>query len=98
MVKEIIWSETSIKDRFEIYTFWAEHNKSDTYSKKLETLFNQTAQLLSNFPEIGLSTDFKSTKIKIVSQFKIFYLIKKDSIIILRIWDARQNPKKFKLK
>jgi len=98
MVKEIIWAEISIKDRFEIYIFWSDHNKSDTYSKKLEQLFNQTAQLLSNFPEIGLGTNFKSTKIKIVSHFKIFYLIQKESIIILRIWDARQNPKKFKLK
>ena len=98
MVKEIVWSELSIIDRFEIYTFWEEHNKSDTYSKKLEILFNQSAQLLSNFPEIGLITAFKSTKIKIISHFKIFYLIKKDSIIILRIRDARQNPKKFKLK
>lgn len=97
MVKEIIWSETSIKDRLEIYTFWEEHNKSDTYSKKLEALFNQTAILLSNFPEIGLNTDYKNAKVKIVSHFKIFYLNQPKSIIILRVWDGRRNPLKFKL-
>lgn len=97
MAKEIIWSESSIKDRYQIYTFWEAHNKSETYSIKIEKLFHQAVTLLSNFPEIGISTDFKNIKVKVVSHFKIFYLPNPSSIVILRIWDTRQNPEKFKM-
>lgn len=97
MVSKIIWTETSIKDRYQIYTFWQENNKSNTYSLKLEQLFHQSAELLANFPKIGLNTDFRNTKVKIVSHFKIFYSVGTKSIPILRVWDTRQNPNKLKI-
>jgi hypothetical protein len=56
MAKKIEWTETAIQDRFKIYEFWVENNKSDTYSKKLENLFKKAAHLISEFPEIGIKT------------------------------------------
>jgi plasmid stabilization system protein ParE len=59
MAKKIVWTQTAIQDRFKIYQFWSQKNKSDLYSKKLERLFNEGAKLLSEFPEIGSHTDFQ---------------------------------------
>jgi len=97
MVKEIIWTETSVKDRLTIYRFWQNHNKSDAYSKKLEVLFSEAVKLIALFPEIGTCTDFKDVKVKMVRTYKIFYRIFDDHILIIRVWDARQDPETLKI-
>jgi plasmid stabilization system protein ParE len=56
MAKEIVWTETSIRDRLRIYQFWLSHNQSQIYSDKLEKLFNESAKLIAEFPEIGSIT------------------------------------------
>jgi hypothetical protein len=33
--------------------FWLSHNQSQIYSDKLEKLFNESAKLIAEFPEIG---------------------------------------------
>lgn len=97
MAKKIEWTHTSIQDRFGIYRFWIEKNKSDAYSKKLEVLFNEAAKLISEFPEIGTETDFPDLRVKVIRSYKLFYLNQVDKIQILRVWDSRQNPENLKL-
>lgn len=92
MVKKIEWTQTSLEDRFKIYTFWVEKNRSDSYSKKLEILFNEAARLISEFPEIGTETDFPQLRVKVIKSYKLFYLNQVDKIKIVRIWDSRQDP------
>jgi plasmid stabilization system protein ParE len=92
MAKKIEWTQTSIQDRFKIYEFWIEKSKSDSYSQKLETLFNEAAKLISEFPEIGTETDFPELRVKVIRSYKLFYLNHVDKIQIVRIWDSRQNP------
>lgn len=92
MAKKIEWTQTSIQDRFKIYTFWIDHNKSDSYSKKLEALFNEAAKLISEFPEIGTETDFPNLRVKVIRSYKLFYINQADRIQIIRVWDTRQNP------
>jgi plasmid stabilization system protein ParE len=92
MAKKIEWTQTSILDRFKIYNFWIDNNKSDAYSKKLETLFNEAAKLISEFPEIGTETDYPDLRVKVVKSYKIFYINGVDRIQIIRVWDSRQNP------
>ncbi len=75
-----------------IYHFWMDHNKSDSYSKKLEVLFNEAAKLLSEFPEIGTETDHPNLRVKVINRYKLFYLNEADKIQIIRVWDSRQNP------
>lgn len=96
MAKKIEWTETSIRDRFNIYQFRIDKNKSDSYSKKLEKLFNEAPKLLSEFPEIGTNTDFPGLRVKVVKNYKLFYPNREDTIQIVRVWDARQDPKKLK--
>ncbi len=95
MAKKIEWTESALFDRFKIYSFWLEHNKSADYSLKLELLFKETAKLISIFPEIGMETDMPGVRVKIVNRFKIFYTITRDSIRIIRVWDTKQDPDEF---
>lgn len=92
MAKEIEWTLTSIQDRLLIYHFWIDHNKSDSYSKKLEVLFNEATKLISEFPEIGIETDYPNLRVKVINRYKLFYLNEVDKIQIIRVWDSRQNP------
>lgn len=97
MVKKIEWTQTSIQDRFKIYQFWIERNKSDSYSIKLELLFNEASKLIAEFPEIGTETDFPDLRVKVIKSYKLFYLNQADKIQIIRIWDSRQNPENLEL-
>jgi toxin YoeB len=66
MAKEIVWTRKSIEDRFRVFRFWARRNKSDVYSIKLESLFNESARVVAESPEIGLTTKFENIKVKII--------------------------------
>ncbi len=92
MAKKIEWTLTSIQDRFRIYHFWIDNNKSDAYSNRLEILFNEAAKLISEFPEIGTETDYPDLRVKVVKNYKLFYINQIDKIQIIRVWDSRQDP------
>ena len=95
MVRRIIWSSRAQKDRIEIFRYWNERNKSNLYSKKLNILFKEAVELIANYPEIGKPTDDKIARIKIVRDYLIIYEIdKKDQLLILTIWDSRQDPER----
>jgi hypothetical protein len=59
------------------------HNDSETYSKKLEILFNEAAKLISQFPEIGTETDYPDLRVKVVRSYKLFYVNNIDKIQIV---------------
>ncbi|KEO74960.1 type II toxin-antitoxin system RelE/ParE family toxin [Anditalea andensis] len=94
MAKEVRWTKVSIVDRFDIYNYWIERTKSEEFSIKLDLLFVQAASLISDFPEIGMESEVPGIRIKIVKNYKIFYLNNEDNIQILRVWDAKQDPKR----
>ena len=98
MAKKIELTESSVQDRFRIYRFWIEKNKSDSYSIKLERLFKQAAKLISEYPEIGTITNVSPIGVKVVKDFKLFYINLPDTIQIIRIWDTRQDPQRLKFK
>jgi addiction module RelE/StbE family toxin len=92
MAKKIRWTNRAIMDRTNIYRYWLERNQSNTYPEKLEKLFEKSADIISIFPHIGTSTNYREVYAKIVRDYKIFYRIKSDEIQILRVWDTRQHP------
>ena len=95
MVKQIIWSKKAQTDRKEIFKYWNKENKSNRYSKKLNELFKEAVRLIAEYPEIGKFTDNKNARIKIVRDYLIIYEIdERGYLLILTIWDSRQNPKK----
>ena len=92
MAKKIRWTTRSITDRTNIYKYWLERNQSDSYPEKLEQLFEKSAEIISNFPNIGTRTDYRNVYSKVVRDYKIFYRIEPEEIQILRVWDTRQHP------
>lgn len=96
MAKKIIWSRRAQNDRKEILSYWLKRNKTNTYSKKLNGLFIEAVKIISDYPDIGKITDEGRARIKIVGDYIIIYEIEKETILLLTIWDSRQNPEKLK--
>jgi plasmid stabilization system protein ParE len=94
MARRIIWVLQAQKDRKEILAYWKNRNKSAAYSIKLDKLFREALKLTSKYPFIGKPTNKKNIRIKIVRSYFLIYEITAEEIVVLRIWDARQNPKK----
>jgi plasmid stabilization system protein ParE len=66
MAKQVVWSLRAHTDRKEILNYWRLRNKSNSYSKKLNQLFKESVKIITDFPQIGKSTDEANTRIKIV--------------------------------
>ena len=96
MVKEIIWSPTAEEEKNDILRFWILHNQSSGYSIKLEDKINEAIELLPYYPFIGRKTDFEKTRAIIVENCLVFYEVTNSSILILSVFDGRQNPDKLK--
>lgn len=96
--KEIKWTLKAIHDKLGILEYWIERNKSKTYSEKLNRLFENSVESISNHPEQGKKSEYKNSRIKIIQHYLIFYRISEHNIEIIRIWDSRRDPKKFKIK
>ena len=96
MVKQVVWSLRAQKDRKDILHYWRLRNKSSTYSKKLNHLFKGSVKIIIDFPQIGKLTDETNTRIKIVRDYLIIYEETETQILILAIWDSRQDPEKLK--
>jgi toxin YoeB len=95
--KQIKWTLKAIHDKIDILQYWIERNKSKTYSIKLDKLFDKLINSLSIHPDQGKKSDFKDIPIKIVRHYLIIYRNNDEFIEIIRIWDARRNPKDLKL-
>ena len=94
MAKRIIWSQKAQSDRREILEYWRNRTKSSSYSKKLDSLFREALSILKDYPQIGKPADDHKTRIKIVKDYFLLYEETEDSIILLSIWDNRQDPEK----
>jgi len=94
MVKQIIWSPRAQNDRKQILEYWLQRNKSNTYSKKLDKRFREALNIIRDYPQIGKQTDDQKARVKIIKDYLLIYEETADSIILLTIWDSRQDPKK----
>ncbi len=94
MAKQIIWSTRAQNDRKQILEYWRSRNKSNTYSKKLDQRFREAINIIRDYSQIGKQTDDQKVRIKIVKDYLLIYEETSDSIIVLTIWDSRQDPKK----
>lgn len=97
MAGNIIWTSRAQNDRRKILEFWVEHNKTKSYSQKLDALFKEATQLIKAHPQIGQPTDIKNIRVKIIRDYLMFYELIDESIYILTIWDSRRNPQSFRL-
>jgi plasmid stabilization system protein ParE len=95
---KISWSHLAKIKLFKILDFYTDRNKSPEYSKKLYSEFQKTLSLASKNPEMGIKTDKDFVRGLIVRDFILFYELTAEGIIVLTVWDSRQNPDDLKIK
>ena len=78
--------------------FYAQRNKSKTYSIKLYQRFKKELSILVKQPEIGIKTEIESIRGLIVDDFILFYEYDSERIILHTLWDSRQNPDDLSIK
>ena len=96
VARRIVWSSSAklqLKAIFEYFNF---RNKSKSYSLKLNTLIQTELKILLHHPKIGKKTDSINVRGLLIENYYIFYEINETHIIILSVWDTRQDPKRLK--
>jgi toxin YoeB len=93
----IVWTSNAkleLKKNLEFYTF---RNKTKTYSQKLYRKIQSELNLLIFHPTIGKKTDLINVRGLIIENHIVYYELNENQIIILSVWDTRQNPNRLKL-
>ncbi len=93
MAQRIIWSPQARQDKKEIITYWKLRLGTNTYSRKLDKLFDNAISLISRHPKIGWKTDVENVRAKLVENHLIIYDDTNNGVNILTLWDTRRNPK-----
>jgi addiction module RelE/StbE family toxin len=94
MAFKIIWTVKAQKDRVEILEYWINKNKSAIFASKLNEIFNDRVEIIAQYPNLGIITEMKQVRAHIVRDYFIFYKIIEKTIVIVSIFDTRQNPRK----
>ena len=93
MVKyKVEWSIEARLDLIDILKFYITRNKSDLFSKKLNSKINKSIKLITKNPLIGLKSQIDSVRVLITGDYQIIYEILDNLIIIIMIWDCRRDP------
>jgi plasmid stabilization system protein ParE len=93
MVKyKVEWSIEARLDLIDILEFYKTRNKSDLFSKKLNSKINKSIKLIIKNPLIGLQSQIDSVRALITGDYQIIYEIIDNLIMIIMIWDSRRDP------
>ncbi|MEM7352130.1 MAG: type II toxin-antitoxin system RelE/ParE family toxin [Acidobacteriota bacterium] len=93
---EIIWSRAADRDLTKIYAY-LEPRSLRAAREVLRHLF-KAIDRLAEMPRLGTLTDLgaeREYRQFVVEHYKIFYYIGQEQLIIVRLWDTRQDPTKF---
>ena len=93
--RKIVWTDFAKESKYAIFLYWNQRNKSTTYSRKLNALFQESLKQIVNFPESSIESNDINVRLKIANHFEVIYHISSTQITILDIWDTRQNPENF---
>lgn len=95
---EIIWTPRSKIDLYNIIEFYGKRNGNYNYSKRIYAKIKTSVLILRSFSGIGVKMNIVNVRNLIVGDFCIFYRINKKSIVIIAVWDNKQNPDNLNLK
>ena len=94
MAKRLKWATSAKIQRQEILDYWIKRNQFKIYSRKLNKLFNECAEMILLYPEIGIKIPNINCRKRLIRDFYFIYTITENEIEIVTIWDTRQNPEK----
>lgn len=94
MVERLIWTHTARTSRKEILEYWIKRNKSKLYSKKLNALFDYSAEQILKFPYSGIQSAENQYRGILIKDYYIIFKVTETAVEIHLIWDTRQDPEK----
>ena len=93
---EIVWSQAADRDLARICAYLEPLSLRATRGL-LRRLF-EAIDRLAEMPRMGTVAEFgmeKEYRQHVVEHYKIFYYIEQNQLVIVRLWDTRQDPTKF---
>lgn len=91
---EVVWTHTAEAQFQFILEYWLERNLSPVFPLKLAEAIWDRIEFLRKYPESAKLTDFPQTRNAVLGHFSILYKVSDNSLIIMAIWDNRDNPDK----
>jgi plasmid stabilization system protein ParE len=93
----IVWTSNAKFELKYILEFYNFRNKTKTYSLNLYRKIQSEIDHLIFQPTIGKKTDIINVRGLIIENHIVYYELNENQIIILSVWDSRQNPDRLKL-
>ncbi len=94
MAKRVVWSKKAKNQRLSIFEFWLTRTDSNRYTIKLRKAFKAATNKLKDNPFLGKQTNTADFRFLIVKYYKLFYTVTDSDIVILSVFDTRQDPDK----
>lgn len=92
----IIWSRKAQQDRKIIFGYWNKRNGSKSYSFKLNQQIRKSLKNIQSLPFAGSPTNVPLLRYVIIeNNYKVYYRIQGNRILIVSVWDVRQDPRAF---
>lgn len=95
--RKIIWSLKASNDLLSILEFYFHRNGNSGYSQNLLSEIDTIVSLLPIHPHLGKSVTNAPYRVIIRGHYEIFYRFNSTTVIVITIWDSRQNPESKKL-
>jgi len=89
---KVEWTHFAKKQRDEIFEYWNNRNKSNSYSKKLRLIIKEKTNQLKLQPFSGKKTIDETIRMLVFKNYSLIYNIEKETISIISFWENHQNP------
>lgn len=97
MARRIVWTSQAEQIFSGILIFYFKRNGTKTYSRKLNSEIKKIITLIAKHPYLGKKAEIKNIRVLVKGDLKIFYRIEDTEIVIILVWDCRQNPDDLKI-
>ena len=99
MDRKIIWT-LNAKEDFKNVVDYLHHEWSEKIAIKFVETFYANIQLINKLPEIGVKVEihYHVRRVLITKHNALYYLVTEKEIVLLDLFDSRQNPEKDKFK
>lgn len=90
--KKIIWTKKATLQLFSVMDYYADRNKSDIYSLKLESEIKLKLSDLDFSIALPKKTSLENVYYFTHKHISLLFSIEDKSIVVLMVWDDRRNP------
>ncbi|KFC22004.1 type II toxin-antitoxin system RelE/ParE family toxin [Epilithonimonas lactis] len=89
---KVEWTHFAKKQRDEIFEYWNNRNKSNSYSKKLNLVIKEKTSQLKFQLFSGKKTINETKRMLVFKNYSLIYNIEQETISIISFWENHQNP------